>query len=105
MEVNPDLIVMVKINTKVSFKDTTENLTKDGLGGSYLVSRNRPMVPGGRPLITIGCKYNAQKVLYLLLQTTHGAHMQIFHIYLSTLTIFITFPFALFLTPLSYIRS
>ena len=33
-----------------------ENLTKDWLGGSYLVIKSTPRVPGERPLLTIGYK-------------------------------------------------
>ena len=46
------------------------------------------MVPGDRPLIAIGYKYNAQKVLFLLLQTTKGTKRQVLPIYLSILTIY-----------------
>ena len=50
---------MVKTNTKVFCKDTIENLTKNWPVGSYIVFRSNPMVPGDRPLISIGYKYNA----------------------------------------------
>ena len=33
--------------------DTLENLTKDWPGGSYLVMKSNPRVPGGIPLIHI----------------------------------------------------
>ena len=54
MEVGADLIGMVKKNTKGFCKETIEKLTDDWPGGSYLVLRSKPMVPGYRPLITIG---------------------------------------------------
>ena len=63
IEFGAELIGMVKTNTKGFYKDTIEKLTKDWNGGSYLVLRSKPMVPGNRPLIDIGYKYNAQKVL------------------------------------------
>ena len=63
MELSVEVIGMVKTNTKVFCKDTIEKLTKNWPGGSYLVLRSKPMVPGGRPLISIGYKYNARKDL------------------------------------------
>ena len=46
MDVGADMIVMVKINTKIFCKETIDNLTKDWTGESYLVLRINPMVPG-----------------------------------------------------------
>ena len=63
MEMVAELIGMVKTNTKGFCKETIENLTKDWPGGSYLVLRSKPMLPGYRPIIVIGYKYNVQKVL------------------------------------------
>ena len=63
MELGADLIGMVKINNKGFCKETIEKLTKDWPGGSYLLLRSKPMVPGGRTLIAIGYNYNAWKVL------------------------------------------
>ena len=37
MDVVADFIGMVKTNTKLLCKDTIDNITKDWLGGSYLV--------------------------------------------------------------------
>ena len=61
------------------------------------------MVPGGRPLIAIGYKCNTHMVLFLFLQITQEARMQVLSIYLSTLISFLMFSFALLLVPLSYI--
>ena len=63
---------MVKTNTKVFCKETIEKLTKDWTEGSYLVLRIKPMVPGGRPLIAIGYKYNARKVLSFIVTDNAG---------------------------------
>ena len=63
MEVGAELIGMLKTNNKGLCKETIEKLTKDWPGGSYLVLRSKPMVPGYKPLISIGYKYNARKVL------------------------------------------
>ena len=63
MGVGSGLIGMVKTNIKVFCKYTIEKLTQDCPGGSYLVLRIKPMVPGYRPLIDIGYKYNAQEFL------------------------------------------
>ena len=57
------MVGMVKTDTKGLCKDTVENLTKDWMGGSYLVLNTHSMVPGDRILIAIGYKYNTRKVL------------------------------------------
>ena len=41
------------------------------MGGSYLVMKSTPRVPGGRPLLAIGYKYNYRKVLGFI--ATEGA--------------------------------
>ena len=43
-----DLIGVVKTNKKGFCKDTIEKLTNYWSGGSYLVFRSKPMVPGGQ---------------------------------------------------------
>ena len=73
MEVGAKLVGMVKTNTKVFCKDTIEKLTKDWPGGSYLVLRSKPMAPGDRPLIAIGYKYNARKVLSFIVTENSGS--------------------------------
>ena len=50
---------------------TLENLMKDWPGGSYLVMKSNPRVPGGRALLAIWCKYNSRKVLGFI--ATEGA--------------------------------
>ena len=50
---------------------TLENLMKDWPGGSYLVMKSIPIVPGGRPLLAIGYKYNSRKFLGFI--ATKGA--------------------------------
>ena len=44
---------------------------KDWPGGSYLVMKFNPRVPGGIPLLAIGYKYNYRKVLWFI--ATEGA--------------------------------
>ena len=73
MEVCAEFIGMVKTNTKGFCKETIEKLTKDWPGGSYLVLSSKHMVPGGRPLIAIGYKYNARKVLYSIVTENAGS--------------------------------
>ena len=51
-----DLIEMLRTNTKGFFKATIEGLTKDWPGGSYILLRRNPMVPGERTLLAIGYK-------------------------------------------------
>ena len=72
VEIGADLIGMVKTNTKGFCKETIEKLTKNWPGGSYLVLRSKPMVPGDRPLIAIGYKYNARKFLLLIVTDNSG---------------------------------
>ena len=73
MEMGADLIGMVKTNTKRLCKETNEKLTKDWPGGSYLVLRSKPMVPGDRPLVAIVYKYNARKVLSFIVTENAGS--------------------------------
>ena len=82
MEIGSDLIVMVKTNTNRFFKDTIGKLTKDCPGGSYLVFRIKSMVPGDRPIIGIGYKYNAQKFLSFIVTDNSDITKTIIH-YLS----------------------
>ena len=72
MELGAELIGMVKTNTKGFYKETIEKLTKDWPGGSYLVLRSKHLVPGGRPLVAIGYKYNARKVLSFIVTDSTG---------------------------------
>ena len=53
----------VKTVHKVFCIATLEKLMKDWPGGSYLVININPRVPGGRPLLYIGYRYNSRKVL------------------------------------------
>ena len=64
---------MFKKNTKGFCKETIEKLTKDWPGGSYLMLRSKPMVPGDRPLIAIGYKYNARNFLYFIVTDDAGS--------------------------------
>ena len=73
MEISAELIGMVKSNTKGLCKETIEKLTKDWPGGSYLVLRSKPMVPGDRPLISIRYKYNARNVLSFIVRDKSGS--------------------------------
>ena len=72
MVIGAEFIGTVKTNTKGFCKETIKNLTKDCPGVSYLVLRSKPMVPGDRPLITIGYEYNARKVLYFIVTDNIG---------------------------------
>ena len=73
MKVGAKLIGTMKTNTKGFCKETIEKLTKDWPGGSYLILRSEPMVPGYRPLIAIGYKYNVQKVLSYIVTDNTGS--------------------------------
>ena len=66
MEFYAGFIGMVNTNTKGLFKETIEKITRYWTGGSYLMLRSKPMVPGGRPLVAIGLKYNTRKVLSII---------------------------------------
>ena len=71
-EFGAKLIGMVNTNIKVLYKETNKNIPKYFPGGYYLVLRSKPMVPGYRPLIAIGYKYNARKVLYCIVTDSAG---------------------------------
>ena len=73
MELGAELIGTVKTNTKGFCKETIEKLKKDWPGGSYLVLGSKTMVPGGRPLIAIGYKYNWRKVLSFIVKYIAGS--------------------------------
>ena len=62
----------MKTNTKVFYKERIEKLTKYWPGGSYLVLRSKTMVPKDRPLISIGYKYNARKVISFIVTDNVG---------------------------------
>ena len=66
IKVGSEFIFMVKKNTKIFCKKTIEKLKNYWPGGSHLVLRSKPVVPGDRPLIDIGYKYNTRKVLYFI---------------------------------------
>ena len=66
MDVGYDIIGVVKTNTKGLCKDYIENITKDWPGVSYLVLKRSFTVPGNRPIIAIGSKYNSQKLIYFI---------------------------------------
>ena len=73
MEVGAELIGMMKTNTKRGFyTENIDKLTKDWPGGSYLILSRNHMVPGGRPLIAIGYKYNTPKVLSFIVTDNVG---------------------------------
>ena len=73
MELGAELIGMVKTNTKGICKETIEKLTKDWPGGSYLVLKSKHMVSRGPPLIAIGYKYNARKVISFIVTYNTGS--------------------------------
>ena len=52
----------VKTSNKIFYLSTLEKLMKYWPGGSYIVMKNTPRVPGGRPFLDIGYKYNYRKV-------------------------------------------
>ena len=46
---------------------------KDYPGGSYLVLKSTPRVPGESPLLAIGYKYNSRKVLLFIATEGSGS--------------------------------
>ena len=73
---------MVKTNKKGFCKEAIDNITKDWMGGSYLVMRSNPIVPGFNALIYIGYKYNVQKVLSFIV-TDYASSTKAYITYLS----------------------
>ena len=70
-----DCIGIVKTNTKGFFKATIKGLTKDWPGGSYIVLRSKPIVPGETTLFDIGYKYNSQKFISFVATAGSGSTM------------------------------
>ena len=66
MNIGKVTIGVVKTNTKVFCKYNIESLIIYWPGGSYLNWNSKPMVNMDRPLIDIVYKYNALKVLYVI---------------------------------------
>ena len=52
---------------------TLENLMEDWPGGSYLVMKSTQRVPGGKPLLAIGYKYNYRKILGFIATEGYGS--------------------------------
>ena len=96
---------MVKTNTKGLLKETIENLTKDWTGGSYHVLMNKSVVPGGRPLIANGYKYNVRKVVSFIVIEVSGNTKSGLPYLSKDPDQFSIFPFVLLLVPLSCISS
>ena len=84
----------VKTSNKV-FLSTLEQLIKDRTGGSYLVLKSTPIVPGDTPLMAIGYKYNYRKVLGFI-ATEEAGSTELGDPYLTrSPDIFLLFMFAL----------
>ena len=73
---------------------TLEKLMKDFPGGSYLVMKSTPRVPGGIPLISIGYKYNFSRVIGFIATEGDGVFNQVIPIYLNYLEYILMFLFA-----------
>ena len=52
---------------------TLEKLMKDWPGGSYLLMKSNIRVPGGRPLLDIGYKYNSRKFISCIANEGSGS--------------------------------
>ena len=63
------------------------------------------MLPGGRPLIDLDIRIMCRRFSVVLLQKIQGALRQVLPIYLSNVTSFIMFTFAVLLAHLSCISS
>ena len=72
MEVGVDLIVVFKTNRKLFYKETIKKITRDCPGGSNIVLSIRPIVPRVSPIIDIGYKCNARKVLSFIVTYNTG---------------------------------
>ena len=59
MDVGGDMVGMVKTDTNGFCKYAIDNLTKYWPVDSYLVFKRNSLVPGDRPIVSIGYKYNA----------------------------------------------
>ena len=101
MDVGVKIIGMVKTNIKWLCKDTIDNIARDWMGGFHLVLRSKPILPGVRPLISIGYNYNVRKVIYFNVASKAGTKKVGITYYLITFTYFIIFTFTQLLVPLS----
>ena len=66
-----DCCGLVNTSHKGFCLSTLEKLTKEWPGGTYLVMKSIPRVPGDRPLTAIGYKYNSRKFLRFI--STEGS--------------------------------
>ena len=73
MDVGADIMGVIKTHTKGFCKDIIQNITKDWLGGYYLVLSIKPMVPRFRTPISIGYKYNVRKFLPFIVTQDSGS--------------------------------
>ena len=96
---------MVKTNTKLLCKDTTNKMIKYWTEGSYILLNKNSMLTISRPLISIGYNYNARKVLYLIATKDTGITNTSI-LYLSKYPYpFSNFSFSLFLVLFSCLSS
>ena len=103
MDAGVKIIGMVKTNIKGLCKHTIDNLARDWMGGFPLVLRIKPILPGVRPLISIGYNYNVRKVIYFIFASKAGTKKVGITYYLITFTYFIIFTFTQLLVPFSCI--
>ena len=75
---------------------TLDNLMNDWPGGSYLVMKSTPRVPGVRPLLTIGYNYNSRNFLGFIANEGDGSTAPGDSYYLISLTFILMFLFYLF---------
>ena len=73
MDVGADMIGIVKNSTKLFWKGTIEKLTKFWSGGPYFMLRINPVLSEGEPIISIGCNFNACKVLSFIVTDILGS--------------------------------
>ena len=66
MDVGAYIICIVKTNKKLFCNDTADKIKNDWPEGYYLVSKKKYTMNGDRLIIDTGCKYNYQKVIYLI---------------------------------------
>ena len=84
-----------KTSHKGVFLATLEKLMKDFPVGSYIFMKSTPIFTGGRPLLSIGYKYNSRKVLGFIATEGAGVLNQVIPIYLVYLIFILMFLFAL----------
>ena len=105
IHVGAEIIGVVKTTTKIVKEYTTDKLTNYWPGGSYLILKNKFVVPKNSPLIDIRYNHNFWKVIYFFVTEGSGRKNMVLPIYLSNLIISIMLSYDQLFIPISCLIS